>query len=228
MGNLVIIQGKVEDGAYEEIELDNILKYIISIDEEHHLVHSGKKFIAFHSQLRENAEIVEIWLKAPDSKKLSHMAFGIETALAATVELWLNTTKTYVHANRLVGRNQNLNLPIDTFMNMCHTPAGSQAGSANLGPFYIGSASVAGKSVIGGSSPGTRHEWLLERGVPMLIRITSRANANAVTFEGSYYKTVIESYETTSTTTTTTTSTTTTTTTTTTITATTTTTTTGA
>ena len=114
------------------------------------------------------------------------MTEEINTALASTVEFWKNTTKTDTSGNRLTPLNRNFNSGNTSIMTVCHTPGGVEGAAVTLGPIYIGSTTAAGRAEVGGSAAG-RSEFMLNPAA-ILIRATSRANANGMTITCNWYE----------------------------------------
>lgn len=156
------------------------------VDYQHHEIHGGRAFLAVYSLTRDNTEFIEMRFRPNHASRKCHMSIHIDAALAATVELWRSTTKTHVVANAITPMNRDFNSPNQSVLSVCHTPAGSQAGDADLLQ-YIGSAAANGRSDIGGDT-SSRHEFILKPFHDYLVKVTSRANLNAVTITLDWYE----------------------------------------
>lgn len=167
----------------QEDELSGAIK---TIQYAHHEIHEGNAFLVVYSALADDTDAVEIRIETPAGDKRAHMLISIDSALACTVELWMNTTKTDVVGNRLTAMNRDHDSVKQSILTICHTPAGAQAGSADLQQ-YIGSASVSGKTDTGGGT-GSRAEFLLAAGSAYLIKATSRADNNALSIVLDWYE----------------------------------------
>lgn len=165
-------------------QTDNTTSALVTVTNEHHHIHEGEAYLVVYSALKNNAETFEIRFQTADSPIWEHMVISIVSALAATIEIWKATTKTDVSNNRLTPFNHNQNYPDNSTLIVCHTPGGSQAGDAWITE-YIGSASANGKGDGGGVS--SRPEIILKSNTAYLLRVTSRANANAITAYLDYY-----------------------------------------
>jgi len=172
--------------AVKIAQQDDLSDSVQTIAFAHHEAHEQNAFFAVHSLLRDNAEISEVRIQTSNSEKRAHMVIVIDVALAATAELWIDTTKTNVEINEITSINRWHKSTNPSLLTICHTPAGAQAGAANL-LRYIGSVAVSGKSDVGGSG-GSRGEFILARNTNYLIKVTSRANDNAVSIVLDWYE----------------------------------------
>ena len=84
----------------------------------------------------------------------------IDVALASTAELWIGTTKTHESGNVITPVNRDFNSNNTSGLTICHTPGGSQAGTANLIQ-YIGASASGGRVAVGGSI-GSRGEFIFK------------------------------------------------------------------
>ena len=159
---------------------------INTIDYSHHEIHAGSHFFAIYSLLRNTAEIIEVRIQTPDTTKWAHMTFDIECALAATVELWAATTKTHVTGNAIVGLNRDFNSSTASGLTICHTPAGTQSGAADLLE-YVGAAATGGRVAVGGEATSNA-EFILKQNTAYLVRATSRADGNALAIILDWYE----------------------------------------
>ncbi len=161
-------------------DADTIVEYA------HHEIHSGSAFSSIYSALADDTDAIEVRIAAPASAKKAHMVIVLESALAATAEMWIDTTKTDNAGNRMTALNRNMNSSKTSILTICHTPSGSQAGNANTIQ-YIGAATQAGKNDSGGGSGG-RHEFVLEAGIAYLLKLTSRSDSNALSIILDWYE----------------------------------------
>jgi len=166
--------------------IDTITHVLTTIDYPHHEIHDGSAFYAVRSELGDTAATVEVRIQTPDNTKWAHMTITIDTALAATAALWKSTTMTHEIGNVMNPMNRNHNSTNPSGLTICHTPGGTQAGDPNL-TRYIGSASVSGKVDVGGSG-GSRGEFILDQAEAYFIRVTSRADANAMSIILDWYE----------------------------------------
>ena len=166
--------------------LDKSAWVLPTITYPHSEAHGGRAYIAVHSALKDDTESYEVRFQAPDSDRLPHLEIFIDCALAATVEFWKDTTKTDVANNRINSLNRKFNSVNTAGMFICHTPGGSQAGNAHLTK-YTGASASGGRVAVGGSA-ASRGEFILSRNSAHLIKVTSRANGNALTVEFDWYE----------------------------------------
>jgi len=155
-------------------------------DYGHHEIHAGSAYFAVRSELGDTSDDVEVRIATPDTTKWAHMVITIDCALACTAELWNPTTMTHVVGNVITPMNRDHNSSNTSGLTVCHTPGGSQAGTANLLQ-YIGAATTNGRIVNGGGT-GNRTEFILDQNSSYLIRVTSRADSNAMSIILDWYE----------------------------------------
>jgi len=186
------IANQKDDGILIMDENDRILSLdksawvIPTTDYPHSEAHGGRAFLAVYSALKDNTESMEVRFQAPDSLRLPHLEIAIDVALAATIEFWKDTTKTDVANNRVGSLNRRFGSVNTAGMIVCHTPGGSQAGNAHLLK-YAGAAASGGRVAVGGGAH-SRGEFILNPNSAHLIKVTSRADGNALTVEFDWYE----------------------------------------
>jgi len=158
----------------------------IIVDYPHHELHGGSAYFLIYSALADDTDVIEIRFQTPNTTKWAHMLIDVECALAATVEMWEGTTKTHEAGNVLTALNRNRNSTNTSGLTICHTPGGAQAGAGTITE-YVGAATVSGRVAAGGHSGG-RNELILDQNNDYLIRVTSRADANALTIVLDWYE----------------------------------------
>jgi hypothetical protein len=175
------------DGViYGNVDYDKSTNATSTITYPHKEAHGGRAYLSIHSALAADTEAIEVRIQASNTTRLSHMTIHIDSALAATTQLWKDTTKTDAVGNRLGALNRRFDSLNVTGMTNCHTPGGTQTGDATL-TRYIGSTSVSGKADVGGGA-GSRGEFILDQNSAHLIVLTSRVNNNALTIELDWYE----------------------------------------
>lgn len=199
---IVQITGITNDKGHVLLKADQLTGVLKTIGYPHSEIHAKSSYVLIYSGLADTDGVVELRIKVPDILKEYHAVVTIDVALAATVNVWRPTTKTHVPGNALVPANRNDNELPDSRVTVCHTPGGSQAGIPQIGPIYVGSTSISGRTDTGGNTGG-RGERILQRGGTYLVQVTSRADSNAITIYFDYYKHTNEEITTTTTTTTT-------------------------
>jgi len=167
-------------------KIDKTTHAVETISVPHYEIHNESAYYAVRSGLGDDTDTVEVRIQTPDSLKRAHMTITIDAALAATAALWKATTMTHEAGNLIIPMNRDHDSSKTSGLIICHTPGGSQAGDPNI-TRYIGSATVSGKADVGGSG-GSRGEFKLSRNVAYLIRITSRADANATSILLDWYE----------------------------------------
>ena len=138
--------------------IDNVTRAVMTIGYPHHETHAGSAYLAVYSALANDTDVIEVRVGTADSAKRAHFQVFFESALAATVQLWKDTTKTDASGNRIGAANRDFESTNTSLLTLCHTPGGSQSGDANI-TRYIGSASTSGRADVGGSG-GNRGEFI--------------------------------------------------------------------
>lgn len=170
----------------DQVRIDAATASLNVVDYPHHEIHGGSAYFAVYSALVNSAGTIEVRIQTPDSPSWAHMQIGIDAALAATAELWVPTTKTDDAGNRITPFQRNGNSANTSGLTICHTPGGAQAGNAGLLQ-YIGAASTSGRFVASGST-GSRGEFILKQNTAYLIKVTSRADNNALSIILDWYE----------------------------------------
>lgn len=165
---------------------DGASKAITVIEYPHHEIHDGNGYFAVYSALANTAGTIAVRVQTPNTTKWAHMIFEIDSALAATAQLWHPTTMTDVVGNRITPMNRDHNSSNTSGLTICHTPGGSQAGTANLTQ-YIGASASGGRVAEGGGS-SSRHEFILDQNSSYYILVTSRADNNAMSIIMDWYE----------------------------------------
>ena len=156
------------------------------IDYAHYEIHGGSAYFAVHSMERDDTEITEVRIQTPNTTKWAHMIIGVQAALAATVEFHEGTSMTHDAGNALTPMNRNRNSNNTSGLTICHTPSGADAGAADWTQ-YIGAAASGGRIAVGGEAGG-RNEFILDQNNDYLIRVTSRADGNAISILMDWYE----------------------------------------
>jgi len=172
--------------VFKSLFNDGVANALKVISYEHHEIHDGRGFIAVYSGLKDNTEFIEVRIRPRHDTRRCHMVIHTESALAATAELWVNTTKTHIVANAITPVNRDFSNPHSSVLSVCHTPAGAQAGAADLIQ-YLGAATAGGRSDVGGGTT-SRGEFILNPWTDYLIKLTSRVNGNALTILLDWYE----------------------------------------
>jgi len=167
-------------------QVDSMTGWLKTISGPHHETHEGNSYYVVYSALAADEAAISIRIKTPNSNVLDHTTIHVETALAATIQMWMSTTKTHNASNEIIPLNKDFNSSKLSGTQVCHTPGGSQAGAARLTQ-YIGSATTNGKTNSGGVT-SSRGEFILKANTAYLITVTSRAAANAMSIILDWYE----------------------------------------
>lgn len=156
------------------------------VDYPHHEIHGGSAYYAVYSALKADTETIEVRIGTPNTTKWAHMLLEIDCALAGTAELWEATTKTHAAGNAITPMNRNRNSSNTSGLTICHTPGGAEAAAAMLTQ-YVGASATGGRVAEGGGA-SSRHEFILKQNEAYLIRVTSRADGNALSIILDWYE----------------------------------------
>jgi hypothetical protein len=166
--------------------IDRITDVPLTIDYAHHEIHAGAAYHLTHSALRANSEVVDVYLKTGIVTAQAHMIISIDVALAATLEIYEDSTMVDAPANRITPFNLNRSSSRTSQLTCCHTPTGTETGT-RLILHYIGNTSQGATTGTGGQG-GARNEIILRNNTAYLIRITSRSNGNSCTVVLDWYE----------------------------------------
>lgn len=165
---------------------DGVSGALMTIDYAHHEIHEGNHYFAIYSALANNTDLIEVRILTPDTSTRAHMRIAVEVAIAATVAMWIDTTKTHAAGNAITPMNRDHNSANASTLTICHTPAGAEAAAAVLTE-YVGSSVTGGRVAVGGEATNSA-EFILEQNTAYLIRSTSRADGNAMSIILDWYE----------------------------------------
>lgn len=181
---VVVIHGAVDTDARDvPIVGSEYTRALLVTDDNHYHVHEGKAFYVIYSGLANTSDVIEVLLQTPDTDESVNLSVHFVSALACTVEIWDETTKTYVLANDIPAENRKEDSTNVTGVKVCHTPAGAESNPATH-TIYVGATTVGGRADDGGT---TNNEHIAGRNKTKLYRMTSRADGNSMTFYMDWY-----------------------------------------
>jgi len=178
---------RAEDDTGLAIRLDKTTRALSTIDYAHHEAHEGDGYFAIYSAVKNDTATIEVYVLTPNTTKWAHMLIAVECSLAGTAQLWEGTTKTYVSGNQIVPFDRNRNSAKTSGLTICHTPDGSETGTASMTQ-YVGATASGGRVAVGGATGSEREEFILKQNTAYLIRGTSRADGNAISIALSWYE----------------------------------------
>ena len=168
------------------LPVDDVANAIQTIDYAHHEIHGGNAYFAVYSGTVNTGGTVEIRIATPDTTKWAHMTILVESALAATASMFYPTTKTHNAGNAITPMNRDNNSSNTSGLTLCHTPTGTESGTAVLLQ-YIGASATGGRVAVGGGAGG-RNEFILDQNSSYLIRAVSRADNNSMSIILDWYE----------------------------------------
>jgi len=171
---------------YRKARLDESTHAPITIQYDHHEIHDGNSYFVVYSALLNTAALIEVRIATPNTTAWAHMQIMVDSAIAGTASLWEGTTKTDNSGNRITPMNRNRNSSNTSGLTICHTPGGSESGTANLTQ-YLGAAATGGRSTASGQA-NSRGEFVLKQNTAYLIRATSRADNNSMSIILDWYE----------------------------------------
>jgi len=184
--SITVVARGVTEGTLPLVGFDAITYAQTTIDYAHHEIHDGSAYFAVYSALKDDTGFIEVRVQTPNTTKWAHMIIVIDCALAGTAQLWKPTTKTHEAGNVMALMNRNHNSTTASGLTVCHTPGGTQSGTSNL-TRYLGAATTGGRADQGGRG-GSGLEFILDQNNDYLIRVTSRADSNALTILLDWYE----------------------------------------
>ena len=181
------VEIKMHNGTKDVyVTADAVTNAINTIDYGHHEIHEGSGYFVTYSALANDTDLIEVRIQTPNTTKWAHMQIVIDVALAGTAQLWRGTTKTHEAGNAITPMNRNHNSSNTSGLTICHTPGGTESAGSAL-TRYIGAATTNGRVNTGGEG-GSRAEFILAQNTAYLIRVTSRADANALSIILDWYE----------------------------------------
>lgn len=162
------------------VEVDQYGPWLVTIDQPHHQLHEGERFVSTHAAATVNTNgtcIVHIKTGA----NYSHLVYDVFGTNVYTIQFYEAPTVTG-NGTSVAVLNRNRNSAKVTTTTMLHTPTTTALGTSLEGPLYIGS----GQSKVGGTTRG-QNEWLLKPNTSYLVHVTSRGDANSLTVFADWY-----------------------------------------
>jgi len=160
------------------------------IDYPHSETHSGNRYYAIYSAVKNDTQDIEIRFQTPNNAIWKHWEFSIIATGETTINLYENTTFTHAGGNVLTAINRDRNSSNTSDAIICHTPTGSGDGTAiTQYPILIGLDTGPGPIAgLFGGDTGTRGELILKQNTAYLLRIASFTNGNRLTCLMDWYE----------------------------------------
>lgn len=170
----------------------------------HHEIHAGEHFLASKSIQADADDVLDVMFRididgsTDNLKKIPHMTIEIESALAAQVDFYRNSGRSWnSNAGNIVeSYNRNFFLYAATEsiytspMSLMHTTsAGSEQTSERIiGPRFIGTSTGGFNRINVGGSAGGRNEFVLNPYEVYRVKVRSMVNSNVITIFLDWYE----------------------------------------
>jgi hypothetical protein len=168
--------------TWRELRMDKYTRSLISIDFAHHEIHDGDTFM-YHDVIDSLASgsSQDYLFTTPNTTKWIHIGHSSEFSAAGTVEIFEGTDRVGITPQTLFNRDRN-SAAVSTLTLAKGTSAGTTDGTRIV--YWKGGTNQA-KTY---SLHGTSEEKILKQNTKYIIRLTSRAEANVISFSSTWYE----------------------------------------
>lgn len=183
----LIIRGFHEDIGAFDLAGDKLAKCLIAQGPEHYMTHEGDHYLLQHyfADIDNNA-YGRILFKTSATQYL-HAVFYVLGTAGVLFSVYESPTFTHNASNAIssINRNRPYTTKTGALQSSCHTPDGSGAGTAIMGPFPVGAGGNPAQSGPGQSRDS--NEWILKLDTFYLIEAQSLSDNNKVNIGMDYY-----------------------------------------
>jgi hypothetical protein len=177
----VKVQGSINTDEWRDINIDESTRALEVITYEHHEIHSGSHYNYCDYSLNESVDvIIEFVMTTPDTTKWVHLAFGIYSSEGATVELYEGPSGV-VGGSTIIPRNNNRNSSNLSDVTIVKDPTSITSDGIRAAGFLAGGGRTAGFA-------SRENENVLKQNESYLVRITSLANSNDISWCAEWYE----------------------------------------
>lgn len=182
---LVNNDGQLKTTLYDEggipISVDDSTETLQVIEYEHHEIHSGSHYNYCDYSLNESSgNTIELVITQPDTAKWAHVTFEFYASEGATIELYEGTSGV-TGGTTITPRNNNRNSINTSVLTIIKDPAAITTDGTRAAGFLAGGGRTAGFS-------SRDKENVLKQNTSYLIRITSLAVSNDISWCGEWYE----------------------------------------
>jgi len=173
--------GRVDNDTLVPIKIDGSTQDIQAIEHEHAEIHGGDhyNFCDYSAAGLASGVVIEFVLTTADTDKLPHLVFEVWSATGATIELFAGSTNV-VGGTPLIPRNNRTDSINTSGVTVVQDPASITDGVRAAG-FLAGAGRTAGFASRG-------KENILTRNTTYMIRITSTASQNRISWCADWYE----------------------------------------
>lgn len=161
--------------------LDKSTRATTTIDHSHHEIHDGSHYYYADYALNQAVSTeIEFIFVTPDTSKWAHLLFSASSSDGITVELYEGSTG-IVGGTSITPRNNNRNSTNTSVITLTKDPVSIAGDGTRAAGFVAGGTRTAG-------NVERESEFLLKQNETYLVRITSLANANDISWDAEWYE----------------------------------------
>lgn len=170
---------QIVDLAGNIAEIDGVTKTLQTMNYEHHEIHEGNHYnYADYDNDVASSEIINFVMTTPNTATRIHFYFNIFSSLGATLELFEGTVAT--GGASIAPRNNERNSDNESTVTLVKDPTITNDGVRASG-FLVGANREAGMI-------DRDREFVLKQNTSYLVRITSLANSNGISWDAEWYE----------------------------------------
>jgi hypothetical protein len=178
-----LIQGRWGSGAGEvdEVRIDRSTNTVQTIEYEHHEIHSGSHYNYCDYALGQaSGAIIEFVLTTPNTTAETHLLFDATGSTGLSLELYEAPTG-IVGGTAITPRNNNRNSLNTSAVTIVKDPASIATDGTRAAGFVVGANKTGG-------AVARSNEFVLALNTLYLVRITSLANSNNISWCAEWYE----------------------------------------
>ena len=161
--------------------IDASTESIQTISYEHHEIHAGSHFYYCDYQMgNASGAIINFVITTPNTTKWAHLVFDAYSSEGSTLEVYEGATGV-VGGTSITPRNNNRNSLTASTMTLVKDPASIAGDGARAAGYLVGGTRAPG-------SESRDREIILKQNTTYLLRITSLANSNDISWCAEWYE----------------------------------------
>jgi len=168
-------------GETDDVQMDAVTNALISIAQEHHEIHEGAHyFYADYALSQSSGSTREFVLTTPNNTKWIHLVWSVYAGDGATVELYKDASG-ITGGTSITPVNNNGNSANTSGVTLVKDPTSITSDGNRAAGYLAGAGRVAGDTK-------RTNEIMLEQNTIYLVRITSLANSNDISWDAEWYE----------------------------------------
>lgn len=180
------------DGNWERVGVDEGTNGFFILEYEHHEIHAGEHYFAYHSASLGNTEQLTISIQTPDTTKWAHIVWTWNTTQPATLDILEDITSiTGGAAFTPINNNRNSNNSSGMTVKVASDEGGdtaiSPSGGSEIFSRFFGASGLFGTDTAVADSRKD-NELMLKQNSLYLFRITAGAASCDVNLHMSWYE----------------------------------------